>query len=492
MRRTVTILLLLALVLGLAACGGIQETPGQQGEKQEDTVAETKQPSQTAKPGAETTSKPTAEPDPEPVSGASAVLARAVYPEMAQYPDPMGDLSQEDSDAYEKAWKAWRESLNRQRSQPEGYADGLEPYLRAVMQEFLTAPDRQNKVLAPMNVYMALAMLAELTDGQSRAQVLSLLGVSDLKALRTKFGALWNASYRDDGLVSCLLGSSLWLNEQVGFVQETMDRLAEEYYASSFQGKMGSAEFDKALQDWLNEQTGGLLENQVSGLHMDARTVLALATTIYFKAPWSSEFSKSATSPQVFHAPSGDRETDFLHKGSAGTYYWGEHFSAVCLGLENQGGMWFLLPDEGVTPEELLQDEEALKLLLDRDRYGWKNQKHLVIRMAIPAFDVDSDMDLSDGLMDLGVRDVFNSAVSDFTPMTTDEDEIFLSQARHAARVMIDEEGCTGAAYTVMMMAAGSAMPPEESVDFVADRPFLFLVTGADGLPLFTGVVNEP
>ena len=61
---------------------------------------------------------------------------------------------------------------------------------------------------------------------------------------------------------------------------------------------------------------------------------------------------------------------------------------------------------------------------------------------------------------------------------------------QHAARVMIDEEGCTGAAYTVFMMACGAAMPPEESVDFTADRPFLFLVTNFDGLPLFTGIVN--
>lgn len=44
---------------------------------------------------------------------------------------------------------------------------------------------------------------------------------------------------------------------------------------------------------------------------------------------------------------------------------------------------------------------------------------------------------------------------------------------------------------TVMMMA-GAAAPPEEEMDFVLDRPFLFAITGADGLPLFVGVVNRP
>ena len=46
-------------------------------------------------------------------------------------------------------------------------------------------------------------------------------------------------------------------------------------------------------------------------------------------------------------------------------------------------------------------------------------------------------------------------------------------------------------AYTVMV-AAGGAAPPAEEMDFVLDRPFLFAITGSDGLPLFVGAVNRP
>jgi len=38
----------------------------------------------------------------------------------------------------------------------------------------------------------------------------------------------------------------------------------------------------------------------------------------------------------------------------------------------------------------------------------------------------------------------------------------------------------------------GAGMPPQEEIDFVVDRPFLFVITGADSLPLFVGVVNQP
>ena len=101
-----------------------------------------------------------------------------------------------------------------------------------------------------------------------------------------------------------------------------------------------------------------------------------------------------------------------------------------------------------------------------------------------------SDLDLTGSLRALGITDVFDPDEADFSPLTDSAQGIFLSQSRHAARVAVDEEGVTAAAYTVMMMA-GAAMPPEEEVDFVLDRPFVFAVTGADGLPLFVGIVRQ-
>ena len=154
--------------------------------------------------------------------------------------------------------------------------------------------------------------------------------------------------------------------------------------------------------------------------------------------------------------------------------------------------MWFILPDEGVAPEELLSDGEAMDFLFAADRYEWENQKVLFVNKSIPKFDVSSQFDLTEGLQALGVTDVFDPALSDFTPMTTDvKDPIILAQASHAARVVIDEDGCTAAAFTVVA-AGGAGMPPEDEVDFVLDRPFIFCITGESGLPLFVGIVNYP
>ena len=433
----------------------------------------------------------------KPDNTASAyALALASYPEMAPYPNEMEYINEKtgefDSDGFDVVYDAWKEDRNAQRNQPEGYADGLDPFFGSSIREFLSGSNGENKVYSPLNVYMALAMLAEVTDGESRQQILTLLGNESIDALRSQAAGVWNANYSNDGAVTSILANSLWLNEAVDFNQATMDSLAQNYYASSFRGQMGSEEFDQALRDWINEQTGGLLEAQADGLSMDPETTMALASTIYYRAKWHSEFSESRTEKGLFHLLSADGETvecDFMHTGGSNTSYWANQFGAVSLGLEGSGKMWFLLPDEGVSMDDLLADEQTMEFL--NSNGNWENSKHLIVNMSVPKFDVVSDFDLGEGLRALGVTDVFDVEAADFSPMTEDVAEIVLSKADHAARVTIDEEGVTAAAYTVMMMA-GAAMPPEEEMDFVLDRPFLFAITGYDGLPLFVGVVNQP
>ena len=124
--------------------------------------------------------------------------------------------------------------------------------------------------------------------------------------------------------------------------------------------------------------------------------------------------------------------------------------------------MWFLLPDEGVSPEELLDGGDGVDFLFTADKSQWDRQKFALEDQSIPKFDVADQFDLGDGLKALGVTDVYDPERADFTPMTTDVDgPITLSMANHAARVVIDEEGCTAAAFTVEAVG-GAAIPDDE------------------------------
>lgn len=427
-----------------------------------------------------------------PVVTQAGAIAVAEYPEAAPCPNEMDYLNSDgtfDQDGYMAAYDAWQDGRAALRNLPEDCDSSLAEYYAASLVQFLGGGGTENKVYSPLNIYFALGMLAELTDGASRQQILDLLGQDSIETLRTQAQALWNANYSDDGMVTSILASSLWLNQDVPFVQSTLDTLADTYYASSYQGEMGSAELDQALQSWLNDQTGGLLKEAAGQISLDPETVLALATTVYYQGRWSQEFSPDKTAPDLFHAPGGDVTCDFMHSSASGVYYWGDRFSAVGRNVQYGGTLWLVLPDEGVSVDQLLSDPEAMEFLLSDGE--WDNQKLLIVNLSMPKFDVSGQLDLIGGLRAMGVTDVFDPAVSDFTPMTEAMDGISVTQATHAARVAVDEEGITAAAFTAMA-AGGSGMPPEDEVDFTLDRPFLFLLTGAAGQPLFAGVVNQP
>ncbi|MBQ4043690.1 MAG: hypothetical protein IJD06_06810 [Clostridia bacterium] len=48
----------------------------------------------------------------------------------------------------------------------------------------------------------------------------------------------------------------------------------------------------------------------------------------------------------------------------------------------------------------------------------------------------------------------------------------------------------TAASY-IEIVGAGAAAPPDEIIDFILDRPFVFAVTKSQ-IPLFLGTVNRP
>ena len=416
-----------------------------------------------------------------PVAHAAEVLAQPTLPTMNQAPNFDGYWSDE---VYEK----WMETRRIQWQQRPEDDSALDDFYLETAREFLLNSDGENALYSPLNLYLGLGMLAEVTDGQTREQILELLNCDSVEELREFVSALWNVNYYDDGTVTSLLASSLWLRDDMEYNMKTLSTLAENYYASSHRGIMGSREYDRMLQNWLNDNTGGMLSDQVQEQRFDEATVLTLASTIYYQAMWETKFQASDTASDTFHTPDGDVTVDFLNRTEDQEYYWDEDFAAVELPLAESGSMWLFLPDEDKTVADLL-DGSAFDLI--RNRYDWENRTYIQVELSVPKFDVTGQPDLFRGLQNLGVTDVFDWTKADFSPLCENHDQIYLSNASHCARVMIDEDGCTGAAFTVLPMEY-AAIPPEEIAVFKADRPFLFAVTGIDNQILFLGVVNQP
>lgn len=417
-------------------------------------------------------------------------LAEAKYPEAAPYPDESRVYSDEES---EKMHTAWGEQRKECWEAAEALDDeSLMNFYRLTSDTFLKDSGEENRVYSPVNLYMALSMLAEVTDGDSREQILKLAGAESIEKLREQAANLWKACYKNDGATKTVLANSLWVRSDKEFNSDTLNMLADEYFASVYRGDFSSEETVNALREWLNRETEGLLEESVNNLPLSPETVMALCSTICFHAKWDWEFDPENNDTKAFHGIQGDFETEFMNKtDDMGCYFWGSDYGAVSLKFANGGNMWLILPDEEKTVGDVLKSGEYIEMI--KDSFNWENQKNMKVNLSVPKFDVSSDIDLSEGLEKLGVKDVFKSGKADFSPLSKDSEGWYINRVQHAARVIIDEEGCTAVAFTAMVAGTGGFIPAENEIDFILDRPFVFVITSEfASQPLFVGTVFEP
>jgi serpin B len=219
---------------------------------------------------------------------------------------------------------------------------------------------------------------------------------------------------------------------------------------------------------------------------MKPDTLFALYSTIYFQSKWSTEFLPDSNTQGLFYGDFPSMVT-YMNENLAQMYYfWDPDFSAVYRTLRNGSTMWFILPDPGKTAEDILMSGRFLELATAGfGPEAWPNQKYVRVNLSIPKFDISGRINLRSELQSLGITHAFDPKQASFPSVGGG----FLTDVSQAARVAIDENGVVAAAYTEFL--CGSAMPPEEILDFRLDRPFLFVIV-KEQIPLFVGIVASP
>ncbi|MBQ2307389.1 MAG: hypothetical protein II184_07735, partial [Clostridia bacterium] len=421
MKKIVALLTVLALVLAAGCAGGT-------GDNTDKTAPSENTSDVTAAEDVNTVQKPQT----------GFLLFGAQYPERAVYP--------QDDDGSDGAYDDWFADNESYRMYDPSKAEGLNGFAAAMTRALLENADGENRVCSPLNIYMALAMLAEVTDGDTREELLDALGADDTAALREQARALWDANYTDDGVVKSLLADSVWLNDGMTYKPDALKTLAENYFASVFSGEPGTKEYDDALHGWINEQTGNLLKDSAEGLQMNPLMAITLVSSVYFKGRWTETFDAMNSKTETFHGAEKDEPCEMMRQVDGMGYYRGKGFAAVNKGVMNANGFRFILPDEGVTVDEVL----ASKDFADYLTYDPADplEDYTQVALSVPKFDVTADSDVIPTLQGMGVKQVFEHGAADFSPLTDDGSDIAVDKVQHSARVTIDEEGCEAAAFT--------------------------------------------
>ena len=134
-----------------------------------------------------------------------------------------------DRESYMADVEIWESQLNNRRALRENASLSLAPFFTEGSAEFLISEENENAVWSPVNAYIGLAMLAEITDGDTREELLNLFGAEDIDSLRNQVSAVWESVYNDDRNEISTLANSLWLEEGLEYNQDTMNSLAYHY-----------------------------------------------------------------------------------------------------------------------------------------------------------------------------------------------------------------------------------------------------------------------
>lgn len=343
-----------------------------------------------------------------------------------------------------------------------------------------------NKNYSPLSLYYALAMATSGAQGDTEKELLDLLGMYNSKTLSTESGNLYRQLYKDNKIGKLKIANSLWLSNEsnggaVGFKDSFIDNAAQNFYASSYDVDFADIETGKAMGKWISENTNGTLSPEIK---TNPEQILSIINTVYFYDQWIDSFDKEKTLEDTFYLIDGtESKADFMNQtiGSSG-FTKDKNFTRSSLALKNGGEMIFILPDQRLSPYELLSSPEKLKSIFEEgeEHYGevvWK----------IPKFSFDSELKLKDQLKELGIKEAFSSN-ADFRGIT--DNMAYISDIHQETYISIDEEGVEASAFT-QIYYDGSGQP-EGRAEMILNRPFIYGITVPSGNLLFMGVYTNP
>lgn len=249
----------------------------------------------------------------------------------------------------------------------------LSDFLMKICREILTETDI-NVLFSPASVFLVLCMAAEITGGNTRSQVLSLIGEENIENLRIQAAEVCSHFPDKVGSDGFLFGNSAWLRNDINYDPKTLGMLGKYPHSYIFTGKMGSEIYDRRLQKWTDEMTGGLLSDKTNGMRFSRAEVISLISAVYFSGTWCREFDQHYTKYKDFHSPNGKVQCCYMNKTFHQMNYLKKR-SFSCIDLDYMCGsfMRIILPSKLSCIKSLFKSKEFADVFFGEKDYLEKN-----------------------------------------------------------------------------------------------------------------------
>ena len=317
----------------------------------------------------------------------------------------------------------------------------------------------ENVVVSPYSAGVALSMLAEGAEGETRAEFDNALNGCIFKA----------EDLGNNDTITVKSSNSVWIDNDFSIRNSYMNLLEKDFDAFIDALSFADPATVKAINDWCAENTNGKIDEIIDRL--DPSAVVVLVTALYFNAPWEDEFSPSLTKEADFHGVTKNSKVQMMSRSARMNY--AEYYGCQMVELPYAGGrysMIVILPPAGMDADAMMQyiGESIYDMAM-----GMFQPRQ--VRFKMPKAKIETSLILNQALKNMGVRSAFTSA-ADFKGIAA-MGPLVLDQVKQKCYIDISEKGTEAAAVTSAQIRLTSARPEAEPVEMTVDRPYLFIIT---------------
>ena len=346
----------------------------------------------------------------------------------------------------------------------------------------------ENIVLSPLSLNMALAMVWNGANGETRQGIQQAMGMQNYSQaeVNSYFLNLRNDLITADPNVKLTLANSIWYDNGFPVKNDFIAANKDYYDAEVNEIDFRAPEAPDQINQWCSDNTNGLIKEMITEIPSDV--MMYLINALYFKGLWTDScgFDSEYTHPTYFYKENGEKILiDMMSQSRKDIEYYSDNrLEMVSLPYGNGAySMIFALPkgNFGDMPVQLKENGYWQKCL--------SNLKPQIAFLSIPKFKVEyePEPDLNKILIKLGMEKAF-TAFADFSGIS--DAGLFISQVRQKTYIEVDEKGTEAAAITMIGMPNGEG-PTYPS--FYANRPFLFVIQeNTTGTALFMGKIGSP
>ena len=344
----------------------------------------------------------------------------------------------------------------------------------------------KNTLISPLSVLYALAMTANGAEGETLTQMEKVLGM-DVDNLNS-----YMLAYLDllpetkDYKMS--LANSIWFKDDPNFIveQSFLQTNADYYGAGAYKAAFNEGTRND-INNWFKEHTDGMIPEIIDEIPDEA--IMYLVNALAFDAKWADEYEEHQIREDRFTMEDGTRQdVDMMHSEEY-TYLEDDLATGFIKYYKDRKYAFVaMLPNGGVTVSQYVDSltGEHLRDLL-------YNPQDVTVFASIPKFETEYDIEMSEVLQEMGIKDAFDWRVADFSGLGTynvDGMNICINRVLHKTFISVTEQGTRAGAATAVEMVAEGAMEIVEFKEVVLDRPFVYMLIDCEtNLPFFIGTM---